>query len=288
MREPLIEVADLRHVYHPNTPQAVVALDGLSFSVEPGEYVGIVGGNGSGKSTLAKHLNALLAPTAGSVRVGGLDTRDRASVWETRRRVGMIFQNPDNQLVATVVEEDVAFGPENLGLPPAVIRERVSEALAAVGMAEFRRRPPHLLSGGQKQRVAIAGILAMRPECLVLDEATTMLDPAGLAEVLETLALLNRRDGVTIILISHAMEDLRDARRIIALDRGRIVLDGPAARVMAQAEQIPGKRLCAPPMVRLARWLREDGLNLPEEANTIEALAEAVTAAVGPGAAGDA
>lgn len=287
MREPLIEVADLRYVYHPDTPQAVVALDGLSFSVEPGEYLGIVGGNGSGKSTLAKHLNALLLPTAGCVRVGGLDTRDRAATWEIRRRVGMIFQNPDNQLVATVVEEDVAFGPENLGLPPAVIRERVGEALAAVGMTAFRRRAPHLLSGGQKQRVAIAGILAMRPACLVLDEATTMLDPAGRAEVLETLAVLNRRDGVTVMLISHAMEDLADAERIIAMDRGRIVLDGPAAGVMARAEEIPGGRLGAPPMVKLARWLREDGLRLPERVHTVEALADAVAAAAGLWTQGD-
>jgi len=281
MREPLIEVTDLRYVYHPDTPQAVVALDGLSFSVQSGEYLGIVGGNGSGKSTLAKHLNALLLPTAGSVRVGGLDTRERAAVWEIRRRVGMIFQNPDNQLVATVVEEDVAFGPENLGLPPAVIRERVGEALAAVGMTGFRRRAPHLLSGGQKQRVAIAGILAMRPVCLVLDEATTMLDPAGRSEVLETLSVLNRRDGVTVMLISHAMEDLSDAERIIAMDRGRIVLDGPADAVMARADEIPGGRLGAPPMVKLARWLREDGLRLPEGVHTVKALADAVAAAAG-------
>lgn len=288
MRGPLIEVTDLRYVYHPDTPQAVVALDGLSCSIRAGEYVGIVGGNGSGKSTLARHLNALLLPTAGSVRVDGWDTRDRAATWEIRRRVGMIFQNPDNQLVATVVDEDVAFGPENLGLPPAVIRQRVDEALEVVGMTAFHRHAPHLLSGGQKQRVAIAGVLAMRPACLVLDEATTMLDPAGRAEVLATLAALNRRHGVTIVLISHAMEDLADAGRIIALDQGRIVLDGPAADVIARIEEVPGGRLEAPPMAKLARWLRDDGIRLPQGLHTVEALAEALAAAAGSGVRRDA
>ncbi len=283
MREPLIDVEDLRYTYHPDTPQAVRALDGLSFSIRPGEYVGIVGGNGSGKSTLAKHLNALLVPTAGRVRVAGLDTRDRDATWTIRRRVGMIFQNPDNQLVATVVEEDVAFGPENLGLPAAVIRERVEEALAAVGMTEFRRREPHLLSGGQKQRVAIAGILAMRPDCIVLDEATTMLDPEGRAEVLGTVKALNQRDGITVILISHAMEDLEDADRILALDAGRIVLDGPTAEVFDQIEGVPGGRLDAPPMAKLARWLREDGLPLPKGLYTVEQLADALETVLGPG-----
>lgn len=276
MREPFIQVEDLRHIYHPESPQAVVALDGLSFSLQAGEYVGIVGGNGSGKSTLAKHLNALLIPTSGRVHVGGLDTRDRNATWTIRRRVGMIFQNPDNQLVATVVEEDVAFGPENLGVASAVIRERVDAALAAVGMTEFRRHAPHLLSGGQKQRVAIAGILAMRPECIVLDEATTMLDPEGRAEVLATIKTLNRRDGITVVLISHAMEDLADADRIIALDAGRIVLDGPTAEVFDRIESVPGGRLDAPPMAKLARWLRRDGLPLPAGLHTVERLADAL------------
>src|SRR3990172_10702685 len=172
---PLIEIRDLRHVYNAGTPQAVIALDGISLTVEGGEFLAVVGGNGSGKSTLAKHLNALLLPTAGEVWVDGLDTRDRAAVWDIRQRVGMVFQNPDNQLVATVVEEDVAFGPENLGLPPAEIRRRVEEALRVAEMGEYRHHAPRLLSGGQKQRVAIAGILAMRPMCLILDEATAML-----------------------------------------------------------------------------------------------------------------
>jgi energy-coupling factor transport system ATP-binding protein len=275
---PFIEVDDLRYVYHAGTPQAVVALDGLSCSIRAGEYVGIAGGNGSGKSTFARHLNALLLPTSGRVRVGGLDTRDRQAVWAIRRQVGMIFQNPDNQLVATVVEEDVAFGPENLGLPPRTIRERVDAALSAVGMSDHRRAAPHLLSGGQKQRVAIAGILAMQPACLVLDEATTMLDPEGRAEVLATVAELNRREGMTVILISHALEDLADAHRILALDAGTIVLDGPPAEVFERIDRAPGGRLDAPPVVRLARQLRQEGLALPGGLYRVETLADALAA----------
>jgi energy-coupling factor transport system ATP-binding protein len=240
--------------------------------------VGIVGGNGSGKSTLARHLNALLLPTSGHVRVGGLDTRERDAVWTIRRQVGMVFQHPDNQLIASVVEEDVAFGPENLGLPPAVIRERVAAALDAVGMAAHRRSPPHLLSGGQKQRVAIAGILAMRPRCLILDEATTMLDPSGRAEVLATVADLNRGAGITVILISHAMEDLVDAQRVLALHAGRLVLDGPPGDVFDRIEQIPGARLDAPPVATLARQLRQDGLPLPAGIYRLETLAESLAA----------
>ncbi|MGQ0570930.1 MAG: energy-coupling factor transporter ATPase [Armatimonadota bacterium] len=281
MREPFIEVDDLRFTYRPETPQAVQALDGVSFSIRSGEYVGIAGGNGSGKSTLARHLNALLIPTSGHVRVRGLDTRDRDAGQSIRRQVGMIFQNPDNQLVATVVEEDVAFGPENLGLPPKVIEERVGSALAAVGMTAFRRHAPHLLSGGQKQRVAIAGILAMRPACIVLDEPTTMLDPQGRAEVLAAAGELNRRDGITIVLISHAMEDLVGAGRIIALDAGRIVIDGPAADVFDRIEEAPGGRLVPPPMVRLAGWLRDDGIPVPGGLHNVEELADAIAAALG-------
>jgi energy-coupling factor transport system ATP-binding protein len=276
--EAFIEVSNLTYVYHPDTPQAVVALDGLSCSIGAGEYVGIVGGNGSGKSTLARHLNALLLPTSGHVRVGGLDTRERGAPWAIRREIGMVFQNPDNQLIASVVEEDVAFGPENLGLPSAVIRERVAAALDAVGMASHRRSPPHLLSGGQKQRVAIAGILAMRPRCLILDEATTMLDPSGRAEVLDAVAGLNRRDGITVILISHALEDLVDAHRVLALDEGRIVLDGTPGDALDRIEQIPGGRLDAPPVVKLARQLRQDGLPLPGGIYRLETLAESLAA----------
>jgi len=280
-----IEVHDLTYVYRPDTPQAVRALDGLSCVIRAGEFVGVVGGNGSGKSTFARHLNALLLPTAGRVVVDGLDTRDRAAAWEVRRRVGMVFQNPDNQLVASVVEEDVAFGPENLGLPPAEIRRRVDEALEAVGLAGLRRRAPHQLSGGQKQRVAIAGVLAMRPACIVLDEATTMLDPEGRAEVLATVEALHRRDGITVVLISHAMEDVVGADRVVALDAGRLIADGPPAEVFERLDAAPGGRLDAPPVVRLARELRQAGLRLPQGLLTVEALADAIADALGAGTA---
>lgn len=283
MREPFFEVEDLRFTYHPQNDraQAVVALDGLSCTIGRGEYVGIVGGNGSGKSTLARHLNALLLPTAGRVRVAGLDTRAPGGAWAARRRVGMVFQNPDNQLVATVVEEDVAFGPENLGVPPAEIRARVTAALAAVGMTAYARHAPHLLSGGQKQRVAIAGVLAMRPEAIVLDEPTTMLDPQGRAEVLEVVRTLNRRDGITVILISHAMDDLADAGRIIALEAGRIVLDGPTPVVFDRLAEAPLGPVVAPPIAALARALRADGVALPAGIFTIDGLADALAVTAG-------
>ncbi|HEU5299486.1 MAG TPA: energy-coupling factor transporter ATPase [bacterium] len=274
---PLIEIADLRHVYNAGTPNAVVALDGISLRIERGEFVAVVGGNGSGKSTLAKHLNALLLPTEGTVRVDGLDTRDRAAVWEVRQRVGMVFQNPDNQLVATVVEEDVAFGPENLGVPPDEIVARVESALGAVDMLAYRRHAPHLLSGGQKQRVAIAGILAMRPQCLVLDEATTMLDPAGRAEVLETVARLHA-GGVTVVYITHAMEEAALAQRVIALRAGRVALDGTPEAVFARAEELEALGLTLPIVPSLARGLREAGLPLRDGILSVEQFVDAVAA----------
>lgn len=272
---PLIEIKNLRHIYHAGTPEAVVGLDGVSLTIERGEFVAIVGGNGSGKSTLAKHLNALLLPTEGEVWVDGLDTRDRSKVWDIRQRVGMVFQNPDNQLVATVVEEDVAFGPENLGLPPAMIVERVEGALRTVEMLEYRKHQPHLLSGGQKQRVAIAGILAMRPQCLVLDEATTMLDPQGQREVMETITRLTA-EGITVIHITHAMEEAALCRRIIALADGRVALDGTPAEVFTRVDLLERLRLTLPPIPRLAHMLRHDGLALPERILTTDALAEAL------------
>ena len=274
---PLIEVRNLRHVYNAGTPTAVVAVDGISLTVESGEFVAVVGGNGSGKSTLAKHLNALLLPTEGEVRVDGLDTRDRASVWDIRQRVGMVFQNPDNQLVATVVEEDIAFGPENLGVPRGEIVARVQEALAAVDMLEYRRHAPHLLSGGQKQRVAIAGILAMRPQCLVLDEATTMLDPQGRREVLETVRRLNA-GGVTVIHITHTMDEAVLAHRIIALQAGRIGLEGPPAQVFDRAGDLEAMGLTLPLIPGLARTLRADGLPLREGILSADQFVDAVAA----------
>lgn len=273
---PLIEIKNLRYVYHHGTPQAVVALDGISLTIERGEFVAIVGGNGSGKSTLAKHLNALLLPTEGEVWVDGLDTRDRAKVWDIRQRVGMVFQNPDNQLVATMVEEDVAFGPENLGVPSAQIAQRVEEALGTVEMLEYRKHQPHLLSGGQKQRVAIAGILAMRPQCLVLDEATTMLDPQGQREVMETVTRLNQ-EGITVIHITHAMDEAAQCQRIIALTDGRVALDGPPAQVFTRVDLLERLRLALPPIPHLAHLLRRDGLPLPEQILTTDELAEALS-----------
>jgi len=282
---PLIEIRDLRHVYNAGTPQAVIALDGISLTVEPGEFLAVVGGNGSGKSTLAKHLNALLLPTSGEVWIDGLDTRDRAAVWDIRQRVGMVFQNPDNQLVATVVEEDVAFGPENLGIPPAEIALRVEAALGAVDMLEYRRHAPHLLSGGQKQRVAIAGVLAMRPRCLVLDEVTTMLDPEGRREVLETVRRLNA-SGVTVVNITHSMEEAALAQRIVALQDGRIGLHGPPGQVFARAEELEALGLTLPLIPALVRALRADGLALGggilSAGELVEALAH-ISAAAAPG-----
>ncbi len=255
----------------------MVALDGVSLSVEKGEYVAVVGANGSGKSTLAKCLNALLIPTRGQVLVDNLDTKDPTAVWGIRQRVGMVFQNPDNQLVATVVEEDVAFGPENLGLPPAEIRRRVEEALRVVDMWDYRDHAPHLLSGGQKQRVAIAGILAMRPACLILDEATAMLDPLGRTEVLGTIARLNREEGITILHITHAMEEAALARRIVALADGRVVLDGPPAEIFARPDALLRLRLTLPPVPALAQELRAAGLPLSGAALTVDDLVDALS-----------
>src|SRR5712691_1180573 len=286
MNMPLIETRNLRHVYQAGTADAVMALDGIALTVERGEFVAIVGGNGSGKSTLAKHLNALLLPTEGEVFVDGMNTRDRGALWEIRQRVGMVFQNPDNQLVATVVEEDVAFGPENLGLPPAEIVARVDDALRVVEMAEYRQHEPHLLSGGQKQRVAIAGILAMRPQCLVLDEATTMLDPLGQREVMETIQSLNR-EGVTVIHITHAMEEAAQCPRMIVLSGGRVAMDGPPADVFSRADDLHRLRLVLPPIPALAYQLRRDGLPVPERILDADDLAAAIaslaTARIGHG-----
>ena len=237
-----------------------------------------MGANGSGKSTLAKCLNGLLLPTAGRVVVDGLDTADPATIWAVRQRVGMVFQNPDNQLVATVVEEDVAFGPENLGLPSAEIRQRVADALRVVGMWEYRRHEPHLLSGGQKQRVAIAGILAMRPRCLILDEATAMLDPQGRLEVLDTVARLNRDEGITIVHITHAMEEAVLARRVIALAGGRLVLDETPASAFARPDRLRDLRLALPPVAALVHALRTSGLPVPGQPLTVAELVSALDA----------
>ncbi|MBM3450061.1 MAG: energy-coupling factor transporter ATPase [Armatimonadetes bacterium] len=281
MPAPLLEVENLTHVYHPQTARAVRALEDVSFTVAHGEFVAIIGGNGSGKSTLARHLNALLLPTGGRVRVDGLDTAVDEHLWEIRRRVGMVFQNPDNQLVTSIVEEDVAFGPENLGVPPAEIRVRVDAALAAVRMSALRERPPHLLSGGQKQRVAIAGILALRPSCIVFDEATTMLDPAGQREVMESARCLRDESGITIIAITHNMDEAATADRILVLHEGRLALDAPPRQLFTEAARLRALRLDLPEAAQVADGLRRRGVAVEAGRVEIAGLAEAILALAG-------
>ena len=250
-----------------------MALDGVTLDIEKGSFVSIVGSNGSGKSTLAKHLNALLLPSSGEVLVCGMSTADPDNTWEIRRRCGMVFQNPDNQLVSSVVEDDVAFGPENLGVDPAEIRQRVDNALNAVGMYEFRKKGPHLLSGGQKQRIAIAGVLAMQSECIVFDEPTAMLDPSGRAEILKIIRGLHE-EGKTVILITHFMEEAAQADRIIVMDKGRPILDEAPAALFAHSEKLQELNLQMPFGASMAAKLRDLGVDLPEGIITAERLAE--------------
>ena len=259
---------------------STVALEDVSLSIERGSFVVVLGHNGSGKSTLAKHMNAVLLPSGGTVYVEGMDTRDEALLLEIRRRVGMVFQNPDNPIVANVVEEDVAFAPENLGVPSEEIRRRVDDALAAVGMAEFTRHAPHLLSGGQKQRVAIAGVIAMAPECIVLDEATAMLDPAGRREVLSAIRALNQERGITVVLITHHMDEAMDADRLIVMNDGKLVIDGAPAEVFTQVEALRAMGLAAPDTVELLYGLRQGGMDVPLDALTVDECADAICKAL--------
>ena len=252
------------------------ALREVELEIEKGSFVAILGHNGSGKSTLAKHMNAVLLPTGGTVWVEGLDTADPALLLEVRRRVGMVFQNPDNQIVANVVEEDVAFAPENLGVPSEEIRKRVDDALEAVGMEEYARHAPHLLSGGQKQRVAIAGVIAMEPECIVLDESTAMLDPVGRREVLTTVHKLNRERGITVVLITHHMNEAMEADRAIVMNRGQVAMDGTPRAVFARVEELRALGLAAPDTVELMQRLNRQGEHLPLTAITVEECADAL------------
>ena len=256
--------------------EAQTALREVHLTIEKGSFVAILGHNGSGKSTLAKHMNAVLLPSGGTVTVDGMDTRDEALLLEIRRRVGMVFQNPDNQIVANVVEEDVAFAPENLGVPTAEIRRRVDDALRAVGMADFARHAPHLLSGGQKQRVAIAGIIAMAPEVIVLDEATAMLDPVGRREVLATIHKLHREQGITVVLITHHMDEALEADRVVVMDSGAIAMDGTPREIFAQVEKLHSLGLAAPDTAELLHLLRSEGANLPQGALTAAECADAI------------
>ena len=259
---------------------STTALEDVSLSIEKGSFVVVLGHNGSGKSTLAKHMNAVLLPSGGAVYVEGMDTKDEALLLEIRRRVGMVFQNPDNQIVANVVEEDVAFAPENLGVPSEEIRRRVDDALAAVGMSEFTRHAPHLLSGGQKQRVAIAGVIAMAPECIVLDEATAMLDPAGRREVLSAIRALNQERNITVVLITHHMDEAMDADRLIVMNDGKLVMDGTPAEVFTQVDALRAMGLAAPDTVELLYGLRQSGMDVPLDALTVDACADAICKAL--------
>ena len=277
----MIETKALEYAYPAEEGAApVLALRGVDTAIEKGSFVVVLGHNGSGKSTFAKCLNAILLPCGGRVYVEGMDTQDEACLLEIRRRVGMVFQNPDNQIVANVVEEDVAFAPENLGVPTEEIRRRVDDALAAVDMTAFMTHAPHLLSGGQKQRVAIAGVIAMEPACIVLDEATAMLDPIGRQEVLSAVHKLNREKGITVVLITHHMNEAEDADRVIVMDDGKIALDGTPKEVFTQVEPLRDMGLTVPDTVDLLDRLRKDGLEVPLDALTVEECAAAITAAL--------
>ena len=273
--QPMIQTDALSFSYPVEEGQRrTTALDNVTLSIEKGSFVVVLGHNGSGKSTLAKHMNAVLLPSGGAVYVEGMDTKKEELLLEIRRRVGMVFQNPDNQIVANVV--DVAFAPENLGVPTAEIRRRVDDALAAVGMTEFTRHAPHLLSGGQKQRVAIAGVLAMEPECNVLDEATAMLDPSGRREVLDTVHRLNRERGITVVHITHHMSEAEDADRVIVMNDGVVAMDGAPREIFSRVEELQALGLAAPDTVELLRRLNRHGMDLPLTAITVDECARAI------------
>ena len=278
MTEPIIKTEHLTFRYTTEEGVAPTVLDDVSLSIEEGSFVAVLGHNGSGKSTLAKHFNAILLPSGGKVYVDGLDTADEARLLDIRRQIGMVFQNPDNQIVASVVEEDVAFAPENLGVPPAEIRERVDAALKAVGMTEYARHAPHLLSGGQKQRVAIAGVLAMRPRCVVLDEPTAMLDPVGRAEVMSTLLELKRKFGITLVLITHHMDEAAQADRLVVMHDGHIVADGVPSEVFQNVEYLRSLGLEVPETVGLMYELRKNGVTVPLDTLDADSCAAALAA----------
>ncbi len=272
-----IQVEHLAYDYSTaeDTP-GVPVFEDLSLTIEEGSFVAILGGNGCGKSTLAKHFNTILLPKGGKVYVCGMDTEDEEKLIAIRRSVGMVFQNPDNQIVANVVEEDVAFGPENLGIASPAIRQRVDNALKQVGMYDYREHAPHLLSGGQKQRVAIAGVIAMEPKCIVLDEPTAMLDPKGRREVMETILRLNKEKGITVVLITHHMDEAAQAQRVVVLHRGNVALDGTPQQVFSQVEKLHSIGLAAPDTVELCHLLNQNGFTLPLERLNAEECAQAL------------
>lgn len=272
----MITIENLKHYYTDADGQEVKALDGVSLKIEQGEFIAVIGANGSGKSTLARHLNALLLPTDGRVTVDGMDTVDADKVWNIRQNVGMVFQNPDNQIVAAIVEEDVAFGLENIGVPASQIRMRVDDALAAVGMTEYAHHAPHLLSGGQKQRVAIAGIMALEPECIVLDEPTAMLDPQGRREIVATVCKLNKEKNITIVYITHYMTEALAADRVVVMDKGNICFSGTPCEVFSRVDELEKLGLEAPLAAKVASELRKSGVKLPKNIITDEELAQAL------------
>ena len=275
--ETMIEVNHLSHLYVDENGNDVRALDDVSLTIGRGELVGIIGTNGSGKSTLAKHFNVLLQPTEGTVTVCGFNTLDDEHIWNIRQHVGMVFQNPDNQIVAAVVEEDVAFGPENLGVPSAEIRKRVDDALAAVNMTEYAEHGPHLLSGGQKQRIAIAGVLAMKPDCIVLDEPTAMLDPKGRLEVLETIHRLNKEEGITNVIITHFMEEAVTADRVVVMKNGVKLQEGTPREIFTQVDTLKDLGLDVPVAAEVASKLIQKGVDIPNDIITNDELGDALT-----------
>lgn len=274
--EVLFDIRHVSHAFETEEGKTFDALKDVTAQIKKGEFTAIIGTNGSGKSTLARHLNALLLPTEGELIVEGMRTSDAGRVWDIRQKVGMVFQNPDNQLVAAVVEEDVAFGPENLGVPPEEIRERVDLALEKVGMTSYRKQAPSMLSGGQKQRVAIAGVLAMKPDCIVLDEPTAMLDPKGRKEVMDTIHELNKKEGITIVLITHFMEEAVTADHILVIDKGVLKMEGTPREIFSQADKVTEIGLDVPVPADLARRLRKKGMAVSEKCMTDEELGEAL------------
>ncbi len=274
--ENIIKIDNLYFQYpHGEDEEPKLAIKGVSLEIEEGSFTAIIGQNGSGKSTLAKNLNGLLLPGKGAVYVSGMDTRDEDKIWDIRQTAGMVFQNPDNQLVSAIVEDDVAFGPENIGIDPVEIRARVDEALDAVKMGKYKRKAPHLLSGGQKQRIAIAGVVAIRPRCIIFDEPTAMLDPRGRKDIMEIIEKLHR-EGITVILITHFMDEAVKADRVVIMNKGEILLDGTPEHVFSQDELIRSARLDVPMAAEIAIYLRGNGIDVPPEVVTAERLKEFV------------
>ncbi len=270
----MIHTENLFFRYADETDENKYALKNVNIDIEEGEFVVIIGHNGSGKSTLSKLLNGIFIPTKGNILIDGIDTSDEEKIWEIRKRAGMVFQNPDNQLVATIVEEDVAFGPENLGIPAPEIRQRVDQALETVGMIAYKRKAPHHLSGGQKQRIAIAGILAMKPKCIIFDEPTAMLDPAGRKEVVKTIEKLNREDNMTVIHVTHYMDEAVNANRIIVMDKGEVVMQGDPKTIFSQVPKLKLLGLDVPQVTQVSYELKRQGLNISADNLTVEELVD--------------